>query len=130
MKTALLVICSLLITYNVFAYDKTKELSPEEQTQVKEHRKTKLEKIDSIELIEGIPQRKFVKLAPLWEKDEKIENAVKKLKKQAVKVGADAVIDFQFGSGSHGSGGAVGGVGWATSDTQPVVSGWAVKWAD
>ena len=130
MKRTLLVICCLLFPLQISAYDKNKELSPEAQVQMEEQASANAERLNSIKLIEGTPQRKFIKLAPLWEKDKKIEKAINKLKKHAIKLGADAVIDFEYGAGYHGSATVVGGVGSATEDTVPVVSGWAVKWVD
>lgn len=84
--------------------------------------------INKIEIIEGIPQRKFIKLHPVWATASSMDIAMKKLKKLAVKQGANAIIQFELAtSESSASSGAWGFYG-ASSQPQPVVRGWSVKW--
>lgn len=100
-------------------------LSPRQKTALKESRL----KIDAIELIEGTPKdRKFQKIVPVWATALKMPDAIKKAKKDAYKVGADAIIEFQFGTRDASSFGAGGNIAFGSHSLAPVVQGWAVKW--
>ncbi len=88
---------------------------------------------DSIELIDGTPKRKFQKLQPIWVTAYTMNGAIKKAKKDAAKAGADAIIEVTTGENktSVGSVAATGVLfGMATSQSLPVIKGWAVKWLD
>lgn len=90
-------------------------------------------KIELIELIEGTPKRKFQKLAPVWSSDW-MEAALKDVKTQAYKKGADAIIEFKVESQvvQQAGGGLTAAMGIYSSSEQtyPIVKGWAVKWID
>lgn len=99
------------------------------------------EKIETIELLPDTPKRPFKRLMPiqsasLWS----MERAVDGLKKQAAKMGADAVIEVQMGknaysvtSGSVGGSasnrnGKVVGSSFGSGAEYPTIQGWAIKW--
>ncbi len=112
------------------------------------------EKEAELPILEGLPTRPYQKIAPVWASHISMESTMKDIRKQAAKIDADAVIDVRvkteklqntqadpgFWGGPVGWdgwgpwGGVWGGAsywgGYATSHTytQPVVSGWAVKW--
>lgn len=87
--------------------------------------------IDSIEMIEGIPQGKsYQKIQPVWASANSMSSAIKKAKKQALKVGADAIIDTKMETKMASAGSATWTFGMSVSKPQPVVTGWAIKWAD
>lgn len=115
------------------------------------HGKALKEKEASIEIIRGVPDRLYKKLGPLWASKGSMKSTMKNLRKQAAKMGADAVIDvrvkteklqsaaydpgFWGGPGYWGPwGGPWGGFGYwggyvsAHTYVQPVVLGWAVQW--
>ncbi len=118
------------------------------------HGKALKAKEESIQIFETPPGVPFQKLSPLWASRSNMESTMKDLRKQAAKLGADGVIDVRvkteklrstdydpgwwggpgWGGGFGPSGGYWGGMsywgGYAQSNTytQPVVTGWAVKW--
>lgn len=118
------------------------------------HGKALKAKEASLEILRGRPERPFKRLAPLWASRGSMESTMKELRKQAAKIGADAVMDVRvktqkmettdydpgwwgepgWGGGLGPYGGVWGGVGYwggyAQSHTynQPVVTGWAIQW--
>lgn len=118
------------------------------------HGKALKEKEASLQIVQGYPNRSYQKIAPIWASKSSMERTMKGIRKQAARIGADAIIDirvkteklhstsydpgFWGGPGGWGGwgpwGGPWGGMGYwggyASSHTytQPVVSGWAVRW--
>lgn len=118
------------------------------------HGKALKEKEESIQILQGKPEAPYERLAPIWASKSSMGSTLKDLRKQAAKMGADAVIDVRvkteklqstdydpgwwgdpgWGGGFGPYGGFWGGVsywgGYAQTHTytQPVVSGWAVRW--
>lgn len=64
---------------------------------------------DAVQMIEGRPNKPYIEVGMVWAEHRKAEKAMKKVKKQAYKLGADAVINYQINA--------------------PIVYGWAVKWS-
>lgn len=118
------------------------------------HGKALKEKEDSIQVMRGQPNVPYERLAPIWSSKSDMEKTMKDLRKQAAKLGADAVIDitvhteklqstdydpgwwggpgwgggFGPGWGYWGGMGYWGGYAVAHTYTQPVVKGWAIRW--
>lgn len=118
------------------------------------HGKALKEKMASLEIFQETPTRAYTRLGPLWASKSTMEKTMKNLRKQAAKMGADAIIDLRvrteklrsvsydpgwwgpigYGGGIGPYGGWWGGFnywgGYAQSRTymQPVVTGWAVRW--
>jgi len=112
------------------------------------HGKALKENEASLQLIDGIPQAPYKKLGPIWSSKGSMKSTMKDLRKQAAKMGADAVINIHvrtekmhsssYDPGWYGGFGPYGGYwggmsywgGYASTQTwvQPVVTGWAVKW--
>lgn len=92
-------------------------------------------RIEKIEIFHDTPNRPFKRITPVWSTSMvSMERAMKGLKKQAAKAGADAIIEVKIGTQSSeivtGSAGSWGGVIGGGSSPQPVVQGWAIKWID
>ncbi len=89
------------------------------------------EQIESVQIIEGTPKKKFEKLQPVWASASSMPMALKKLKKQAYKLGGNAIINFKTSTQQvEESAGAINdffGYYGSSSTAQPVVEGWAVK---
>ena len=97
----------------------------------------------SIQIIEGVTDRPYTMVAPVRGKKGKgivglvtgksaIDRAFEKMKKQACKKGADAIIrvncsEAVVGRGSYRSN-EHGGSGDSRVDTVPVCTGTAIKW--
>lgn len=117
------------------------------------HGKALKAKMASIEILNEKPLRDYTRLGPLWASKSNMERTMKELRKQAAKMGADAVIDLRvrteklqstsydpgwwgpgYGGGFGSYGGYWGGMGYwggyaqAHTYTQPVVTGWAIRW--
>lgn len=122
MKKITLLLLLTFLSMPVFAY-KTNQESPQAQ-------KATQEAVDRVEIIEGVPSKKFKKIQPVWATDLKMPNAMKKLKKDAAKLGADAIIEFQFSTQQVSSAGASSAIFLSSNQSQPVVQGWAVKWIE
>jgi len=86
------------------------------------------DKYAHIELIEGKPKRAYKKLEPIWASAYSMKGTIKKAKKQAYKMGADAIIDVKIGTGDEASGSAYGGFGYGYSSPKPILKGWGIKW--
>ncbi len=91
-------------------------------------------KESKIEFIEGVPERPFIKISPIYAPansflmSNAIDSCMKLARKQAKKAGADAIIEFKVATQqSSVASGFTGGFG-ATSQEIPVITGWAVKW--
>ena len=81
---------------------------------------------DSVEIFmkgQG-PTRSFRLMTPISEKAKNDQEAFKKMKKNAAKLGADAVVDYECEAVTKGY---VYG-GWGGSGAQSVCHGSAVKW--
>lgn len=91
-------------------------------------------KLEAIELIDGEPKnKKYKTLGPVmgmctW--STAMSCAVKKMKKEAIKLGADAIIKVEMGTSTQTSAGYGGGVFAAGSGDVPTVKGWAVEWEE
>lgn len=155
MKKANLSILILIILLTVPRLSSAQEAEKGVAPPVKLHGKALKAKQASIQVLEGTPNQAYQKIAPIWASKSNMEKTLKSIRKQAAKVGADAVIDVRvktqklestysdpgfwggpyWGGGFGGPwGGYWGGMGYwggyvqSHTYTQPVVSGWAVKW--
>lgn len=106
------------------------------------------EKEASIQMIQGIPEVPYQKIGPVWASKTSMKSTMKDLRKQAAKMGADAIVNMRvhtekmqsttYDPGWYGGIGPYGGWwggmsywgGFASTNTwnQPVVTGWAIKW--
>ena len=91
------------------------------------------EKLDAIELIEGVPSdgRKYKSLGPVAGTCSMVTSmrcAVKLMKKEALKLGANAIIKIETGTSKKSGAAFVGGVFAAGADEHASVKGWAIKW--
>lgn len=127
----------------------------QEEAPQKLHGKALKEKMSEIQILQGIPEAPYQKLAPLWASKGDMEKTMEDLRKQAAKLGADAIIGIRVrteklestsydpgwwaGPGWGGGFGPYWGGYWGTMGywggyarshtyTQPVVSGWAIRW--
>ena len=149
----LLLIFPLTTVSNTQAQQNSETISKQNEKKNKAVKK----KAEDIEIIEGTPTRPFTKIAPIWESGHSewgmrpnMEKTMERVKKNAAKMGADAIIEFRVstgtasvGMGAGGGGGYLSGnasgisgsafnsMGWgSTTNPAPVVEGWAVKWID
>lgn len=116
-------ILSLLISLPAYGYTPKPKTTP-----------AITQKIDSIEIIDGIPKgRKFTKLTPILGKCDwsaTLDCAMKQAKKQAAKAGGDAIIQVEVTTSKHEGAGYGGGVFMYGASDMPIVKGWAIKWAE
>lgn len=124
MKKLLLIVLMVCLSSPAFAYQR--------ENQTKAQKALKL-KADQVEIIEGTPKRKFVKIQPVLAYGG-MDAAVKYIKKMTAKVGGNAVIQVETGTEmvSSSAGGLNSLFGYYGSSTAPVpfIKGWAVRWVD
>jgi len=92
-------------------------------------------RMDAIEIFDGEPGgRKFEKISPIWVQSTALlqsnigENLIKNAKRQAVKVNADAIINFKIETKESGHAFGGNGIFSAAQGATPIATGWAIRW--
>lgn len=122
MKMVSILIALVMLTFPVFAgSDRTRNSS-------KSHIATK-DELKSIELFDGLPPKgkKYTKIGPILGSCATMECATKQAKRQAVKMGANAIINVTIEQETVAGAYYMFGTFVGTSQKVPVVKGWGVK---